>query len=68
MKLFIILVEASAGFRDLCHSLVDIVPADVQLKICDEFHISLTKTVILKYHWIESFVGTLKQHLESFRR
>lgn len=38
-------------------------------KLFDEFHISLTRTVVLKFHWINSFVEGLKEickNLNSF--
>lgn len=33
-----------------------------------EFHISLSESVILRYHWINPFVQSLKEHLTSFHR
>lgn len=38
-------------------------------KLFDEFHISLTRTVAIKFHWITSFVEGLKEmckNLNSF--
>ncbi|KAB0796418.1 hypothetical protein PPYR_10479 [Photinus pyralis] len=34
----------------------------------DNFHISLTRTVILKHHWIELFIKSVREKLSSFRR
>lgn len=33
----------------------------------DDFHISLTKTFILRHHWISSFVDTVRKKLETFK-
>ncbi|XP_072403612.1 U6 snRNA phosphodiesterase 1 [Chiloscyllium punctatum] len=33
-----------------------------------EFHISLSQTVVLRYHWINIFVESLKEKLSSFDR
>lgn len=31
------------------------------VSLAPEFHISLTRTVVLKFHWIDSFVASLKK-------
>lgn len=36
------------------------------IKTFDEYHISLSRTVILKFHWIDSFVDALKQIVVKF--
>ncbi|XP_068917572.1 U6 snRNA phosphodiesterase 1 [Tenebrio molitor] len=41
---------------------------NLHLKCFDDFHISLTKTVILKHHWIDSFIDTLKENISYFNR
>lgn len=38
------------------------------LKPVDLFHISLTKTVILKHHWIESFIQSIKECIANIKR
>ncbi|XP_065161064.1 U6 snRNA phosphodiesterase 1 [Atheta coriaria] len=40
----------------------------IELHPVDHFHISLTKTVILKYHWIDSFVSTVATKIKGLRR
>ncbi|KAK6640740.1 hypothetical protein RUM44_012437 [Polyplax serrata] len=35
----------------------------LELKLVDDFHISLTKTVILKHHWIEGFTEMIRRSL-----
>lgn len=33
--------------------------------VLEEFHVSLTRTLVLKYHWIGSFVETVKNIAEN---
>lgn len=35
------------------------------VNIFEEFHVSLTRTLILKYHWIGSFVEAVKSIVEN---
>lgn len=56
------------GIMELFSGIEEIIPKHLGLKISDDFHISLTKTVILKHHWISSFVTTVKESLESFKK
>ncbi|XP_037821000.1 U6 snRNA phosphodiesterase isoform X2 [Lucilia sericata] len=52
--------------QDIC---LDHLEEKLHFKASSEMHISLTKTVVLQYHLIESFVSTLQnalQTLESF--
>lgn len=34
----------------------------------EEFHISLSQSVVLRYHWINPFVQSLKERLASYDR
>ena len=38
------------------------------LKLVDDYHISLSKTVILKHHWIQGFMELLKNFLKDIPR
>ncbi|GAB6019988.1 poly(U)-specific 3'-to-5' RNA exonuclease [Chamberlinius hualienensis] len=38
------------------------------MKANKEFHISLSKTVVLKYHWINPFTSSLKKKFETFKK
>jgi hypothetical protein len=40
----------------------------IELQICNDFHISLTKTFILRHHWIEGFVNSVKKQLNGISR
>lgn len=47
--------------------LAAVVP-NVPLKPTDDFHISLTKTVILRHHWIDLFVESIKERITPVKR
>jgi hypothetical protein len=34
----------------------------------EEFHLSLSQSVVLRHHWILPFVQALKDHMTSFQR
>ncbi|XP_061863699.1 U6 snRNA phosphodiesterase 1 isoform X2 [Colius striatus] len=38
------------------------------LAAMEQFHLSLSQCVVLRYHWIEPFVRSLKEHLAPFHR
>ncbi|NWX42815.1 USB1 phosphodiesterase, partial [Steatornis caripensis] len=38
------------------------------LAAMEEFHLSLSQCVVLRYHWIDPFVRSLKERLASFHR
>jgi hypothetical protein len=40
----------------------------VLLKPVDELHISLTRTVVLRHHWIESFFESVQQCIKELPR
>ncbi|XP_065371899.1 U6 snRNA phosphodiesterase 1 [Calliphora vicina] len=48
--------------QDICLSHLE---ENFNFKTSSEMHISLTKTIVLQYHFIESFVETLKTALQS---
>jgi len=39
---------------------------NVDLTICDDFHVSLTRTVVLRHHWIEGFNSSIRKQIEDF--
>ncbi|CAG9818638.1 unnamed protein product [Phaedon cochleariae] len=49
------------GIMELLSVIKDAIPSNIEVKQIDEFHISLTKTVILKHHWIDSFIDSLRK-------
>lgn len=63
-----ILVETNEGLAKLLEHTFKVVPDNIGLRACEDFHLSLTKTVILKHHWIESFVNTIKTNLSHFTK
>lgn len=56
------------NISELTESLLEIVPKSLGLQKTDDFHISLTKTFVLKYHWIDSFVESVKKILIPINR
>lgn len=39
-----------------------------QLKIIEEPHLSLTRTVVLRHHWIDPFIETVQTKLRGCSR
>ncbi|CAH0547447.1 unnamed protein product [Brassicogethes aeneus] len=50
------------GIQDLFSKIQLIIPSTIEIKPVDDLHISLTKTVILKHHWIQSFSDSIKEN------
>jgi len=42
--------------------------AEFGLEIIENPHISLTRTVILQYHWIQRFISDVKSNITSIQR
>ncbi|CAG9864653.1 unnamed protein product [Phyllotreta striolata] len=53
-------LEQQDGVKDLVNEIIRCAPESINLKPVDDFHISLTKTVILRHHWINPFVDSVK--------
>ncbi|XP_077165905.1 U6 snRNA phosphodiesterase 1 isoform X1 [Paroedura picta] len=61
--------EAQEDFLDLLQLLLAHAHTYVaSLTAAAEFHISLSQSVVLRHHWINPFVQSLKEHLSSFQR
>ncbi|CAH1964288.1 unnamed protein product [Acanthoscelides obtectus] len=56
------------GVVDLVECIINKLAGKIPLKQTDDFHISLSKTVILKYHWIPTFVESIKSRIELSRK
>ncbi|KAL3275219.1 hypothetical protein HHI36_019988 [Cryptolaemus montrouzieri] len=54
-------------FNHIIDWIIDFVP-EVSLNKVEDFHISLTRTVILKYHWIFPFMNTVKENTCNYSR
>nr|XP_022901982.1 U6 snRNA phosphodiesterase [Onthophagus taurus] len=57
--------EPNEGIQHIIKLIDEHIP---DIKSTSDFHISLTKVVVLRYHWIESFVTTLKDNLGLMKR
>jgi len=62
------LVEATPALSELYAYMQEILPDTLGIKITEDLHISLTKTVVLKYHWINSFVEEVRGKLKPYRK
>ncbi|KAG5900363.1 hypothetical protein JTB14_033812 [Gonioctena quinquepunctata] len=60
--------EECDGIEELMMAIMQIVPKHVELRKTEDFHLSLTKTVILKYHWIDSFVDGVKSRITPCKK
>ncbi|XP_018324997.1 U6 snRNA phosphodiesterase [Agrilus planipennis] len=59
--------ESNSFVFDLANTVINHVPT-IKLQLVDDFHISLTKTVVLRYHWIDLFIQSVKENLLSLKR
>ncbi|XP_013401816.1 U6 snRNA phosphodiesterase isoform X2 [Lingula anatina] len=50
-------------FLYLINELQACLPGGLNVKVVDDFHVSLSRTVVLRHHWIDSFVTTLRDKL-----
>ncbi|OXA57713.1 U6 snRNA phosphodiesterase [Folsomia candida] len=41
---------------------------DLEFHFCEDLHLSLSKTVVLRHHWIDSFLSTLKNNVTQINR
>ncbi|KAJ8927871.1 hypothetical protein NQ314_019615 [Rhamnusium bicolor] len=60
--------EEHEGIKELILMIYNKVPRNIELKKAEDFHISLTRTVILKHHWISSFVDSIKLNISHFKK
>lgn len=59
--------EEDDGFDDLVEQLL-LCLRPLDFKVMDSFHISLSRTVSIRHHWISSLTSTLKNKLQSFNQ
>lgn len=61
--------KSSLTFLDAVNTLIKLFQHNgVKLSICDDFHVSLTRTIVLRHHWIEGFIASIKKQLSDFKR
>ncbi|XP_040185201.1 U6 snRNA phosphodiesterase isoform X3 [Rana temporaria] len=62
-------VRPKEEFSELLDDLLDVARRNgLRLTKMEEFHISQSQTVILRHHWIEPFVQSLRERLSSVNR
>ncbi|KAF5294601.1 hypothetical protein FQA39_LY13360 [Lamprigera yunnana] len=56
--------------ESMCDAIIEIFNSTLHITLhpSDHFHISLTKTVILKHHWIEIFMQTVREKLVNIKK
>ncbi|XP_078689868.1 U6 snRNA phosphodiesterase 1-like [Branchiostoma floridae x Branchiostoma belcheri] len=60
--------EPDSEFTDGVRHLLGCVESEVQLQQAEDFHISLSRTVPLIFHWIQPFIDTLRETLRHTKR
>ncbi|XP_035678980.1 U6 snRNA phosphodiesterase-like [Branchiostoma floridae] len=60
--------EPDADFTDGVKHLLGSLEADVQLQQVQDYHISLSRTVPLTFHWIQPFIDSLRDALRHTER
>ncbi|EEZ99947.2 U6 snRNA phosphodiesterase-like Protein [Tribolium castaneum] len=61
--------EANEGLHRLISRIADSSQVEnIELKYFDHFHLSLTRTVILRHHLIEPFVNTIRENISHFNK
>lgn len=53
----------SDGMRELISTVINNLPKVFNVQRIEKLHISLTKTVILKHHWIDIFMESIKNRI-----
>ncbi|GLV34652.1 uncharacterized protein CBL_09133 [Carabus blaptoides fortunei] len=53
---------------ELINDIISNYKSSFLLQPCDNLHISLTRTVILRHHWIESFMKTISDNISHLSR
>lgn len=51
--------EHNDVIEELIGTIISNCKHEVTMEPCEDLHISVTKTVILKHHWINSFISTI---------
>lgn len=61
--------DPEEGFLELLDEMIVAVGAhSIPLTLCEEFHISISKTVILRHHWIQPFIQSIRTGLTQFQK
>ncbi|KAA0724526.1 U6 snRNA phosphodiesterase [Triplophysa tibetana] len=61
--------DPEEGFLELLDDIIVAAGAhSIPLTLCEEFHISISKTVVLRHHWIQPFVQSIRTGLTPFQK
>ncbi|XP_051739741.1 U6 snRNA phosphodiesterase 1 isoform X2 [Ctenopharyngodon idella] len=61
--------EPEEAFLEVLNEMMVVTAAhDIPLKLSEEFHLSLSKTVVLRHHWIQPFIQSIRTGLTHFQK
>ncbi|KAK9952191.1 hypothetical protein ABG768_018044 [Culter alburnus] len=61
--------EPEEAFLEVLNEMMVVAAAhDIPLKVSEEFHLSLSKTVVLRHHWIQPFIQSIRTGLTHFQK
>ena len=64
---FLFTDEADIHFTDMISELL-LCLRPLDFEIMDAFHVSLSRTISIRHHWIQSFMESLKSKISSLSR
>ena len=68
MLVFLVTPYQEECLRDLIQYLIDVLRPVADFHACEDLHLSLSRTFILRHHWIEPVVKCLRQKLAVCQR
>ncbi|XP_070575818.1 U6 snRNA phosphodiesterase 1-like [Ptychodera flava] len=59
-------VDLGGQFHRLISSLLDCLPSNLEMQPVDDFHVSLSRTVVIRHHWINGLVESLRENIGGY--
>lgn len=61
--------DPEEAFLELLNEIMAVAAAHgVPMTLSEEFHLSLSKTVVLRHHWIQPFIQSIRTGLTQFHK
>ncbi|XP_067292023.1 U6 snRNA phosphodiesterase 1 isoform X2 [Pseudorasbora parva] len=61
--------DPEEAFLEVLNEMMVVAAAyDIPLTLSEEFHLSLSKTVVLRHHWIQPFIQSIRNGLTHFQK
>ncbi|KAF4094988.1 U6 snRNA phosphodiesterase 1 isoform X2 [Onychostoma macrolepis] len=61
--------DPEEAFLELLNEMMEVASAQsIPLTLSEEFHLSLSKTVVLRHHWIQPFIQSIRTSLTQFQK